>query len=619
MTKAITWIKDNYLLILVLCVAAILRFYHLDYQSVWLDELHTLNEANPSYTLSEVYKEVIAGEQMPPLYFFIINVLFKLFGYTPLVLRTFSAVVGVLGVLAMYFLGKEVHNRKAGLFAAGFACINFFHLYYSQEGRPYALLFLLSVVSYYFLLRFIKTPSVKSALLYGFFAGLMLYGHFFALFTLAGQGIVLLYYIYKPHGVTSKKFFSYCIISGIVIAVVFWPCVPIVLSLNQTTSFWIPPATTDTYLNIFKDFFAHSSYLIYAMLLLMIAYFALLAKKADDITIKFDRRKYRLGVFVFSTLIIITVLLPAIRSYLSVPMIISRYFMSMLPIVFIFAGVVLASLKNRIAISVVMIIIVGLTVKSLGFEKQYYTAISKSQFREVTHYIIQHNNLKSPIVTTLNWHYKYFFDAMPQQDIIGSTPDDYLAMMRQDTLLIKPFWYTNAHGNVFSVNEENKSFLEQKFDVQAKIAKYDAWASYYVPKGFYDKDTITNATVVKKFDLKFFRNITDTDGTGLFFHSMAKSFSPEIKLPKGTYMLRIKGMSYPAEPLEGESAHFSVLLNDNKIGDFYLNENGWPAIIVPFELNTDKNAIFSFEFDNDAFINEIDRNGKIQSIEILQN
>lgn len=40
-------IKAAYVLLFILCVACVLRFYHIDYQSVWLDEICSIMEANP--------------------------------------------------------------------------------------------------------------------------------------------------------------------------------------------------------------------------------------------------------------------------------------------------------------------------------------------------------------------------------------------------------------------------------------------------------------------------------------------------------------------------------------------------------------------------------------------
>lgn len=68
--KVLQKIKENYILLFILLFGAILRFYHIDFQSIWLDEIHTMNEANPRTPLSELYNLITNSEQMPPCYFY---------------------------------------------------------------------------------------------------------------------------------------------------------------------------------------------------------------------------------------------------------------------------------------------------------------------------------------------------------------------------------------------------------------------------------------------------------------------------------------------------------------------------------------------------------------------
>ena len=77
--KLNSWFKNNYVLTIVLLIAAMLRFYHIDYQSVWLDEVHTLNEANPSLSLPELYNAVLQSDPHPPLYFILVHFIFQIF------------------------------------------------------------------------------------------------------------------------------------------------------------------------------------------------------------------------------------------------------------------------------------------------------------------------------------------------------------------------------------------------------------------------------------------------------------------------------------------------------------------------------------------------------------
>ena len=119
------WIKENKLLLLILFVGAVLRFYKVDFQSLWIDEVLSMNDANPATTLSETNKSVLFWEAMPPLYFVILKYILTLFGYTTLIARLLSAVIGVVGIYAMYLLGKEMYNKRCGLLCASIVCIYF--------------------------------------------------------------------------------------------------------------------------------------------------------------------------------------------------------------------------------------------------------------------------------------------------------------------------------------------------------------------------------------------------------------------------------------------------------------------------------------------------------------
>ena len=217
------WIRDNIALVSIIAIAACLRIYKIDYQSLWVDEIHTLNETNPEFSFSEMYSALLRAEPHPQLYFVLVHFAFKIFGYSSLVLRLFSAVVGVAGVISMYFLGREIFNRKTGLYAAILIAFNYFHLFYSQEARMYALFFLCTTLSFYFFIRFLKRPTTKSCLIYTFFALTMAYSHFFGLFSLASQYLILLFFIIKPITSTGLRLFYLSLMSGIITFICYLP------------------------------------------------------------------------------------------------------------------------------------------------------------------------------------------------------------------------------------------------------------------------------------------------------------------------------------------------------------------------------------------------------------
>ena len=75
-------IKKHWALLTILAVAVILRFYQLDFQSPWLDELHTLIETNPELSYKEFYNLMLYREQMPHLYYILVRISNVIFGET---------------------------------------------------------------------------------------------------------------------------------------------------------------------------------------------------------------------------------------------------------------------------------------------------------------------------------------------------------------------------------------------------------------------------------------------------------------------------------------------------------------------------------------------------------
>ena len=129
--KIILRLKQNYFLTIILFVSAISRFYHIDYQSLWLDEIHVLNEANLMFSSCQIYDALLGSEPHPPMYFCMVHYMFLLFGYTAFVLIVFLAIIVVLGIYSIYLLGTEIFDKKVGIYASGLLSVNcLFHLYH---------------------------------------------------------------------------------------------------------------------------------------------------------------------------------------------------------------------------------------------------------------------------------------------------------------------------------------------------------------------------------------------------------------------------------------------------------------------------------------------------------
>ncbi len=133
---AFNWLAGS-----LIVLAAILRFYHLATQEVWLDEAFSgLLVQRPAIL------PLIASESNPPLYWLILKGFCSVFGNRPEALRALSAIFSAVSVAVVTLYAARVVNRRFALGAGLFLALSPYSLYYAQEARAYSLLILLSLV-----------------------------------------------------------------------------------------------------------------------------------------------------------------------------------------------------------------------------------------------------------------------------------------------------------------------------------------------------------------------------------------------------------------------------------------------------------------------------------------
>ncbi|MCX5698170.1 MAG: glycosyltransferase family 39 protein [Candidatus Omnitrophica bacterium] len=113
---------------------------------------------------------------------------------------------------AYFFLGKQIFNSRVGLYASLVMCLSSFHLWYAQEARPYSLSVLLSILSAYFLYRFLTEGKIKLGFIYVLFFILGFYSNitYYHLFLLAAQLLAAVIFIRK--NIYLKLFPFFCLI-----------------------------------------------------------------------------------------------------------------------------------------------------------------------------------------------------------------------------------------------------------------------------------------------------------------------------------------------------------------------------------------------------------------------
>lgn len=136
-----------------------LRLYRLGHQSLWNDEIVTYISAVG--TLWRVVTQRVENSNIPPLYYLVAGAslpLSRTLGVEA-ALRTPSVLVGVLSIPLLFLVVRTWLDERVALLSAAAMTVSPFHVWYSQEARPYALLLFLSLIALYCLQQALARPE----------------------------------------------------------------------------------------------------------------------------------------------------------------------------------------------------------------------------------------------------------------------------------------------------------------------------------------------------------------------------------------------------------------------------------------------------------------------------
>ena len=212
--------------VIILWLAFGLRLYHLNTQSIWWDEGHSIFVA--SHPLSQI-PTLPAMDVHPPAYFALLNVWLVLTGYSQFALRFQSVTFGLLTVALLWRFARHLSSGWAALLAGLFAAISPLYVAYSQEVRSYTMITFLALGSTFYLWRVVQSSQVagaqsrsdaelqgnrvareqgrkvvamqsfsKNLAAYIFFTAACLYTHYFTIFLLLFQNAIWLTFSLRP-------------------------------------------------------------------------------------------------------------------------------------------------------------------------------------------------------------------------------------------------------------------------------------------------------------------------------------------------------------------------------------------------------------------------------------
>jgi hypothetical protein len=155
--------------ILFILIGIFLRFYQLNFENYWLDEMLSFWIADPNISLKDTFSRNAYIGQTPPLFDLFLKKYLDLFSHDPEIGRHVPFIFGVLSIPFLGILSYQVAKNNSFLLTILLVSINIYLIKYSQETRPYALVFLLSTINLIFYYKIIYSDLISFKGIYIFF------------------------------------------------------------------------------------------------------------------------------------------------------------------------------------------------------------------------------------------------------------------------------------------------------------------------------------------------------------------------------------------------------------------------------------------------------------------
>lgn len=242
------------------------RWVAIEFNSLAGDEPFSVYYAQMDIT--DIIRHLKSGNN-PPLYEIFLHYWIHWFGIGQVVVRIPSLIFTALTASYIYKLGNEFFSKSVGITSAFIFTLSNYATLFSHEARVYALFGLLTVLSFYYFLRWLNNQSSKRdwvtlSLIYA----LLMYSHYFGIMVVGlqlGLGIII-----KINDLKSLKNYGLIVLGSVAL---FSPYLYIVFvrmfdSLESGT--WLTPPDGWASMSYILNLFLNSQNLVKCFITLMI-------------------------------------------------------------------------------------------------------------------------------------------------------------------------------------------------------------------------------------------------------------------------------------------------------------------------------------------------------------
>jgi mannosyltransferase len=401
------------LLGLILLLGTALRFYDLGTESYTSDEMYTVVEAQQS-----VYQLITSGRlDQPPAYYLPLLLWVKIFGTNEVSTRSFSALAGIGSIILVYWIGRELFDKRVGLLSAFLMAISGFQIDYSQTARFYSFFEFTTLLSFLFFALSFRSKRVIHYAMYAMTSILMVYSHAFGVFILAAQNLFFILQWKSVRSVIITWLFCQALI---VFAIVpgFYPLVfggNVVDAALSNTSITPPPLLWELITPFFRFIiprrFDQSWGFVIASYFIAVAFFVAgtwiyayrqgirnwITATSICLAGSLHMSNVTKELILVSCWLLCPILSPFILSWVVAPIYNYRYMISAAPALYLLIALGMLNIRKVMPL---MISLGALLIMIAPGLLHYYVADVKEQWKEVARYVEENSKPNDVIVFT---------------------------------------------------------------------------------------------------------------------------------------------------------------------------------------------------------------------------
>ncbi|MEA3505589.1 MAG: glycosyltransferase family 39 protein, partial [Bacteroidota bacterium] len=362
------------IVIIVLLLAAFVRFYHYDAWSLSNDELSAIIRLQ-----FDCFDDLIQFGVKPDFHPSGVQVFLfyyaKLFGDSATAVRIPFVISGILSVVLLFFLARRWFGETSALFASSALAFLEFPLLFSQIARPYSFGLMLILLAAILVDRVVFNEKKNNLWFYTFLLAvtwaLLMYNHYYSFLTAGFLGLGVLFY-------TPKNRIKYLVSSAVVAVILFIPHVNVTiyhLSKGGVESWLAKPDNDWLFLHILYVF-NNSLWLLFGVM-------------AAVVCMVFKEKKKLSKYFVISLIVFFGALFTGFLYSKYVSAIIQHS--TMLFVLPFLLMVVFSRFRESVVNTVLLIVFIGALLVSLFGVDNFYKKQHFGEFKEVAE-IIEHWN-----------------------------------------------------------------------------------------------------------------------------------------------------------------------------------------------------------------------------------